>query len=101
MLIGKNIRLFRIHRGKTQIALAHEVGISVNYLSQIENGRKSPSPVTIKKIVQKLDIPESYLFFSEKPTQSLPNNLTDILSLLEDIVAKVQDITKKVRAQSD
>lgn len=38
---GKAIRHLRSEAGLTQEALAHEVGISSNYLSDVERGRRN------------------------------------------------------------
>ena len=38
---GKSVRRLRLQAGLTQEALAHEIGISSNYLSDVERGRRN------------------------------------------------------------
>lgn len=42
-LVGQVLRDARIERGETQRTVAERAGVSVQYLSEIERGRKDPS----------------------------------------------------------
>lgn len=42
-LVGEVLRQVRTERGETQRTVADRAGISVQYLSEIERGRKEPS----------------------------------------------------------
>ena len=42
-LVGEVLRQVRTERGETQRAVADRAGISLQYLSEIERGRKEPS----------------------------------------------------------
>ncbi|HET9648268.1 MAG TPA: helix-turn-helix transcriptional regulator [Microlunatus sp.] len=42
-LVGRRLREERRHRGETQSVVAGRAGISVQYLSELERGRKEPS----------------------------------------------------------
>ena len=53
--IGTRIRLARRDAGLTQEKLAEQVGISVVYLSKIENGRVYPTLETLSNICTELD----------------------------------------------
>ena len=54
-LIGKRIQTQRLEKGITQEKLAEQVGISVVYLSKIENGRVYPTLETLSNICTELD----------------------------------------------
>ena len=54
-LIGKRIQPQRLETGITQEKLAEQVGISVVYLSKIENGRVYPTLETLSNICTELD----------------------------------------------
>jgi len=56
MQIGKVIREFRQSNGLSQRQLAKNVGISNTYLSDIENGRTTPSVKTFAKIARALTL---------------------------------------------
>jgi ribosome-binding protein aMBF1 (putative translation factor) len=42
-LVGRRLRAERLRRGETQSVVAARAGISVQYLSELERGRKEPS----------------------------------------------------------
>jgi DNA-binding XRE family transcriptional regulator len=50
------IRAWRKHKQIKMNELAKKVGISSAYLSQIENGKRNPTIVTLKAIAKKLNI---------------------------------------------
>jgi len=55
-LIGSRIRERRLKMGITQEILAEKVGISIVYLSKIENGRVYPTLEMISNICTELDL---------------------------------------------
>lgn len=55
-LIGEVIRDSRTKKKLTQLQVAQGVGISRNYLSDVENGRYTPSLATLSKIITFLEI---------------------------------------------
>ncbi len=59
--VGEHILIARQHAVWGQAELARAAGISVNTLWQIENGRRRPRPVTIRKIATALGIDPSDL----------------------------------------
>ena len=68
ILIGLNISYYRRVRHLTQVELAEAVGISSNYLSQVERGYKSISLVNLLKIAEVLGVDEKNFFdFSKSP----------------------------------
>lgn len=50
-------------KGLTQNDLALKSGLSITYISMLENGKKSPTIRTLAKISKSLDIPNSILTF--------------------------------------
>jgi transcriptional regulator with XRE-family HTH domain len=55
-IIGETIRRARKDRKLTQTVVAYQVGITRNYLSDIENGRYAPSSEKLISIAKVLDI---------------------------------------------
>lgn len=55
-VIGRRIQTRRLEQGITQEKLAERAGISVVYLSKIENGRVYPTLETLSNICTELDI---------------------------------------------
>lgn len=54
---GEAVRSLRITLGIPQTDLARRVGISAGFLSNIEAGRKQPSPSTTRRIADHLGVP--------------------------------------------
>lgn len=54
--INKLIKEKRIEKGLTQQELANAIGITRNYISDIENGRYTPSLKTTIKLASYLDL---------------------------------------------
>jgi transcriptional regulator, XRE family len=59
--IGERISHIRKMRGYTQIKLAKLADISVQFLSDIENGKKSMTVATLKHIAESLDVTTDYI----------------------------------------
>lgn len=56
-----NIKKYRLEKGLTQEKLSELTGISTDYLSEIERGKRVPSFKRFDKIAQVLEI-EAYKF---------------------------------------
>lgn len=50
-------------KGFNVSTLADEVGVGISYISQILNGKRSPSPKLAKKIAETLEVEIEDLFF--------------------------------------
>lgn len=55
-ILGNEIKELRLKNGLSQVELAKKAGISRTYLSQIENGLRSPSFFIVTKIFRLLKI---------------------------------------------
>lgn len=49
-VIGNSIRHYRVQQGHTQADMSKAVGLTVNFLSQVENGHKAPSLKSLSMI---------------------------------------------------
>lgn len=79
ILMGKNNRInsgrlreARLFRLKTLDELAQTVGINKQAISQYENDKTSPEPMTLKRIADVLGFP--YSFFAEQDEDSIVGN---------------------------
>lgn len=64
MELGNTLRLLRVAAGLKQVDLAARVGVTPNYLSMVENGKRVPSLSFVKSISEELDIPVGLLFLN-------------------------------------
>ena len=94
-MLGKRIKQGRLKKDLTQYALAEEVGVSQNFLGDIERGIKAPSITTAIRIANVLNISLDVLFAESLTAQVNESEdivLTDKqLSLLKRIVKDVKD----------
>lgn len=92
MNLKNNIRQFRLLSGLTQEELAEKVGISVNYLSLLENKRREPSIDLLKSFSKELGVPVSILIAEFK---SNPKDPLDVLiKELYDVAIGAKQSTK-------
>ncbi|TCT21217.1 helix-turn-helix domain-containing protein [Thiobaca trueperi] len=56
MNIGNKIKTVRLENGLTQSKLANELPVTQGYLSQIENGIRTPSIQTLDAIAKRLNV---------------------------------------------
>jgi transcriptional regulator with XRE-family HTH domain len=83
MDIGKSIKMCRTSLGLSQEALAQKVGVSMSYISLIEQGKRDPAMSTVEQIADALGVPVSLLtFLAADPSElkGVPEDLRDRLS---------------------
>ncbi len=65
MQLGRKIRDLRLRRGLTVQQLAEATGLSKGFVSQVENGRTSPSLATLQDFAKSLETSVAYLVVEE------------------------------------
>jgi transcriptional regulator with XRE-family HTH domain len=92
-ILSSNIKRYRHSRKLSQANLAEKLGISVNFLCNIENGNRWISPQTLVKIASALNIQPYELF---KPEEGLSPDMPLILNKCFDeaIVAVTQSLNQ-------
>ena len=81
MTVGENIKQLRVSRKWSQQKLADEIGLSRNYISELENNKRNLSVTTLKNLAIKLNVPIG-LLIDEDPLPKLPS---DVYELLEEL----------------
>ena len=71
-LVGKNLRRLRLARGLTQEGLAHDADVAPSFLSQIENGKRSPTVIMLQILANALHAPVIE-FFADSKTATPPS----------------------------
>jgi transcriptional regulator with XRE-family HTH domain len=92
-ILSLKIQKYRNSRNLSQADLAEKLNISVNFLSNIENGNKWVSPQTLVKFATALKI-EPYELF--KPEEALPPDASTILNKYADeaVIAVTQALNQ-------
>lgn len=65
LLVGNNIRRYRLEHHLTQDQLAEKAGISTSFCANLERGKKSMSIMTLRDIADSLEISVDYLLYEE------------------------------------
>lgn len=76
-MLGKRIKQGRLRLDLTQYALAEEVGVSQNFLGDIERGIKAPSITTAIRIANVLNISLDVMF-----AESLTNQVNETKDII-------------------
>lgn len=69
--IGERIKKSRNEKGLSLRELAGKLNLSASFISQIEQGKASPSIENLKKIATSLDVKVSYLIEDEEEKQNV------------------------------
>ena len=77
MFSGVKLRFYRQRAGKTQEALAQELGITSAYLSNIENNKRTPSYKVMEAIALSLSIRAEDLLDKDGALPPIPINTTE------------------------
>lgn len=59
--VWTEFRVFRTKDGQSLTDVHNATGLSLGHLSDLENGRRLPTPATLKKIARALNVPMSAL----------------------------------------
>jgi len=93
-IVRTNIRRYRGYRKWTQAELAEKLSISINFLSDIENGKRWISPASMVKFASVLNIEPFELF---KPANAPPLSVSALFSKYNDeVVQAVSDSLKHI-----
>jgi transcriptional regulator with XRE-family HTH domain len=82
--IGQRIRQFRIHRDLSQAVLAEDIDISINFLSEIENGKKGFSSETLYKLCSQHEVSADYILFGKTTESAKTCEIIEIANKLDN-----------------
>ncbi|MDE6662763.1 MAG: helix-turn-helix domain-containing protein [Lachnospiraceae bacterium] len=105
-IIGNRIRNLRMSHKLTQAQFAELIDISVNFLSEIENGKKGMSQDTLYKLCSKFAVSADYILFGIEPDSTnisssmiieYANSLDhDELEALSNYITSLMDLRKNI-----
>ena len=98
--LGKAIRYVREAKGMRLASLAKRGGVSVPFLSLVENGERAPSLVVLRKLAAGLGIPSDVLIILAQPTEgNLQSNdpaSRSLVSAIEKMLTVEDDLRKEL-----
>jgi XRE family transcriptional regulator, regulator of sulfur utilization len=83
MNLGRTIQNLRHKKKIKQTELCQHCGISVSFLSQIENNKKEPSISTLKNISDFFNIPLPVLFFTSITSEDISSEKRNDYKIIE------------------
>ena len=93
-IVRTNIRRYRHYRKWTQTEFAEKLDISINFLSDVENGKRWISPASMVKFASVLNIEPFELF---KPADApLPSVSALFTKYNDEVIQAVSDSLKQV-----
>ena len=106
-LVGIRIRNTRRKMHISQISLSESTGLSVPYISLVENGRKRPSLTAVTQISEALDLSLDYLLLGMGSADShyqgsdLANLLSDCSESDQRLLLQFLQVTKEILMQHE
>ena len=97
-ILSLNIKRYRQRKGWTQAKLAEKMGISTNYLSDIESKRGWVSPLSLVNLANALEIEVFELFKPEKAVSA--DVLYTVNKCLDDFSASLRVSIEKALVNS-
>ena len=82
--IGSRIRECRLTNSLTQAQFAENIDISINFLSEIENGKKGLSYETLYSICENHSVSADYILFGNPPDKDHYSTIIEISNKLTD-----------------
>lgn len=82
--IGNRIHEYRIKEGMTQAQFSERIDISVNFLSELENGKKGLFCETLCNICKGFSISADYILLGKEPDKFNFPRLVEITNALSD-----------------
>jgi transcriptional regulator with XRE-family HTH domain len=92
-VLSGNLRKLRKYRAWSQTELAKKANISMNFLSEIERGRKWPYPETLQNLAEALGV-EVFDFFKTREDETAPGIEEYLDRLSTNIAAAVEKSVK-------
>ncbi len=78
--VGRRLKGVRTQLQLTREAFAEEVGISPQFLAELENGKKGMSAETLFKLCNRFDLSADYLLFGRSASDQIYDPINNALS---------------------
>jgi transcriptional regulator with XRE-family HTH domain len=93
-VLSTNIKHYRGLRKWSQVVLAEKIGMSTNFLADIETGKSWVSPLTLTKLANIFEIEVYELFKSQKTPKD--ETKETIRSMMNDISVTIEHSLKQI-----
>lgn len=93
-LLAQNLKRARKNRGWSQLALANELGVSPQFISNIELGNRWASPETLRALCGALHVQPHQLFITEDPADVARD--VELAQIREELTARTREVIEAV-----
>lgn len=93
--MNERIKMIRKNLNMTQDEFSAKIGLSRNFIAQIESGTKFPSDRTIKDICRKFSVNEEWLRTGKGEPQRKRTRSQEIIEFTNDALEDVDDSFRK------
>ena len=84
--LGRAVRQIRKLRGFTQQVVADHAGVSLNYLSMLENGQRGATIETLNSLAEVLSVPTSFLTFLGSSSPEHESPFGDLVATMKEAI---------------
>jgi transcriptional regulator with XRE-family HTH domain len=93
-ILSRNIKHLRKKLGLSQLALSNKAGLAHNYVNDIENMKKWPSPESLSKLLSVLKVEPVQLFIAnpldKKQTEQIQGYLDELSARFKAAVGEIK-----------
>jgi len=97
LTLGNAIKLIRTAKGLKQKDLALSLGVSPNYISLVESGKREPSLSYLRRLAEELHVPVGLFFLWQEDTR--PNPARNQITQLRDLLIRMQALYSEEKLQ--
>lgn len=97
--LGRSIRIVREAKGMSLSVLAGKGGVSVPFLSLVENGKRQPSLVVLRRLAAALAIPPEVLIILAQPPEGCLRSGDPESQSLVAAIQKMLLVEKELRSK--
>lgn len=94
--VGCRIRNLREYAHYTREVLAEKADISVQFLADIETGRKSMTVKTLRNIAQSLHVSADYIIFGSSSPEDKDANSSNLFLMFERLTPKEKHYAEEI-----
>ena len=87
--IGQTLKLLRVAADLKQTELAKDLGVTANYLSLVENGRREPSLTFLQKFANRLDVPLKHFLWLALEEEGASPEEEEIRNSMNQLLAEL------------
>lgn len=100
-MLSETLRLLRVFHDMKQSELAERLGVSKSYVSEIENGNRTPSMEVIQRYADTFKVPVSSVMFFAENLEDARNRKGTADKVKKAISSKIVNLLKLVEEKTE